>query len=208
MPKRQEIATPAYRQIAIDIAKNIANGKYGKGQKLFGRSVLASQYRVSPETIRKAVFLLKDVGILETEKGSGIEVVSVDKAVEFIAMHCEVDSIASLKKEASGWIRAQTEQSEQMLQKIQRALSTVERLHTVSPLNPYRIEISADCKVIGKTVGETQFWLHTGGTVVAIQRGESLIVSPGPYATFCEGDIFFVVGTEEAYAATAGMLFD
>ena len=34
---------PVYQKIAIDIAKKIINGKYSLGEKLSGRSTLASE---------------------------------------------------------------------------------------------------------------------------------------------------------------------
>ena len=54
-----------YKQIAIDIASKVVNGRYRPGQKIHGRSTLASQYNVSPETVRRAVFLLNQVGVLQ-----------------------------------------------------------------------------------------------------------------------------------------------
>ena len=55
---------PVYQKIAIDIAKKIINGKYSLGEKLSGRSTLASENRVSPETIRKSEYILKEFDIL------------------------------------------------------------------------------------------------------------------------------------------------
>ncbi|WP_369074759.1 cation:proton antiporter regulatory subunit, partial [Klebsiella pneumoniae] len=34
---------------------------------------------------------------------------------------------------------------------------------------------------MGKTAAETKFWQNTGATIVAIKRGDELIISPGPY---------------------------
>jgi len=208
MRSKQEVSTPVYRQIAIDIAKNIAIGKYSKGQKLSGRSVLASHYGVSPETIRKAVFILKDVGILETEKGSGVEIISVAKAIEFVERYNEIESISNLKNEIVQWANAQTEQTSQIIDKINRIINATERLNTSSPLNPYQVKITDECRVIGKTICELQFWHNTGGTIIAIRRGERLIVSPGPYATFCIDDTVFIVGNDASYVATVNLLFN
>ena len=63
-----------YKQIAVDIAAKVVSGKYQPGQKIRGRSALASQYNVSPETVRRAVFLLSQVGVLEVRPGSGITI--------------------------------------------------------------------------------------------------------------------------------------
>ena len=46
-----------------------------------------------------------------------------------------------------------------------------------------------------------KFWQHTGSTIVAIKRGGSVILSPGPYAMFEEGDVLVVIGEAEVYNA-------
>jgi len=208
MDKEQKIATSSYRKIAIDIAESIVNGKYVEGQKLYGRSVLASQYKVSPETIRKAVHILKDVGILDTEKGSGVEVLSISKASEFVKRYNEVANIAVIKTEITQWAHKQTKETAAVISKIQFIVDAAERLKNISPFTPFEIEITKESTAIGKTADELQFWHNTGGTIIAIKRDENLIVSPGPYATFCEGDIFYFIGNEQSYEAAKKTLYE
>ncbi len=203
-----KVVISQYRQIAINIAENIVNGKYEQGEKLFGRSVLASHYKVSPETIRKAVFLLKDVGIVETEKGSGIEIVSKEKAEDFVNLNSSVENLTLIKKEIEIWAKDQAEQAVTMFHKIQYLLNETERVNTVSSLNPFQIRINSECRVIGKTADELRFWHITGGTIVAIRRGDSLILSPGPYATFRENDIFFIIGDNSVYSIAMKLLYE
>ena len=76
MANKHKIAEPIYQKIAIDIASKIAAGKYKTGEKIYGRSMLAAHYAVSPETIRRAMFMLQDVGIVAIESGSGSTVLS------------------------------------------------------------------------------------------------------------------------------------
>lgn len=203
-----KVAMAVYRQIAIDIARNIVNGKYAQGERLYGRSVLASHYKVSPETIRKSVYLLKDVGILETEKGSGVEIVSAKKAEEFIRRYNAVEDMMSIKAEIEQWAKGQVAQAAAVSGKIQYLIDEVERINTVGPLNPFSIQITELCTVIGKTVDELKFWHNTGGTIVAIRRNNDLIISPGPYASFYEGDYFFIIGDETVHAAAIKLLFE
>lgn len=73
-----------YELVALDIAEQIVQRKYLLGDRIHGRSTLASLYRVSPETIRKAMAILDNYGIVEVIHGSGIRVVSYDKAREYI----------------------------------------------------------------------------------------------------------------------------
>ena len=69
-----------YERIAIDIASRIAEGKIIEGQKLSGRTQLSSEYRVSPETIRKAMALLSDMSVVKVKEKSGVTVISADSA--------------------------------------------------------------------------------------------------------------------------------
>lgn len=188
-----------YRKIAIDITKNIVNGKYAEGEKLFGRSVLASQYKVSPETIRKAVYLLKDVGILDTEKGSGVEVKSVEKAKQFVELNKEIENITIVKNEIEKWSQKHIKEVTDVIKKIEFIVDSTNRLKSSSNLIPFEINITKECTCIGKTIENIQFWHNTGGTIVAILRDNNLIVSPGPYAEVNENDVFYIIGNEEAY---------
>ncbi|MDR3342981.1 MAG: GntR family transcriptional regulator [Treponema sp.] len=206
MSEGQKITTSVYRQIAIDIAQDIAQGKYTTGQKLFGRSVLASYYQVSSETIRKAVFILKDVGIVDTEKGSGIEVKSVEKAREFIDRHNEVENVITVRNEIMHWAERQAQETDYIIEKIQFVIHTTERFKNSNPFTPYEIKITEDSPAIGKTANELHFWQNTGATIIAIRRGEALIISPGPYATFNKDDIFYLIGNDQAYAASIQLL--
>lgn len=53
-----------YQAIAVDIAKRILNNEFAIGEKVSGRTLFASQYSVSPETIRNAISLLKEVNVV------------------------------------------------------------------------------------------------------------------------------------------------
>ena len=51
--------TPRYIKIAQDICGKILTGEYPEGTLLKGRSILGASYNVSPETVRKALNILK-----------------------------------------------------------------------------------------------------------------------------------------------------
>ena len=80
----KKVVTPVYQQIAIDIASRIAKKDIPIGYKLKGRSVLAGEYNVSPETIRRSMHLLEDIGIVQVSPGSGITVTSTEAASNYI----------------------------------------------------------------------------------------------------------------------------
>ena len=73
---------------------------------------------------------------------------------------------------------------------------------------PVQFTINSNCKYIGQTASQTKFWQNTGATIVAIKRGEELIISPGPYIEFLEGDILLVVGDQHIYNSIPMFLYE
>ena len=73
---RQAVVPSQYLQIALDLATRIAQGELTEGSRIYGRSVLASEYGVSPETIRKALRLLADMKVVDVKPQSGAVVLS------------------------------------------------------------------------------------------------------------------------------------
>lgn len=190
---------PVYQKIAIDIARKIINGKYTLGEKLSGRSTLASEYRVSPETIRKAVYILKEFDVLNISKGSGIEIKSIENAIRYMEQYGESQTIATLKKEIYDWVKRQRQENEKLLQSIERLLDLTEKYEAINPFNPLAIQITKNMNFIGKTSAEVMFWNYTGATIFAIKHGDVTTLSPGPQTVFQEGDILYFIGDEQSY---------
>ena len=65
---------PIYLQVAYDIAAKIATGVLAEQERFSGRSLMSSQYGVSPETIRRALRLLSDMGIIAVQENVGSQV--------------------------------------------------------------------------------------------------------------------------------------
>lgn len=198
--KEDLIVRPVYQQIALDLANRIAHGEFEVGSKIHGRSTLASQYNVSPETVRRAVILLEDMGILEVMPGSGILVKSRDESVKYIEKFKSKDSISSIKKELESIINDKRILEERLTSCVDKIMDTSERFKNSNPFAPLEVEIPKDSKLVGKTISEVKFWQNTGATIVGIRRNNSLILSPGPYALFMEGDTFVIIGEENSYS--------
>jgi K+/H+ antiporter YhaU regulatory subunit KhtT len=69
------------------------------------------------------------------------------------------------------------------------------------PFPNYEVPVPGDSPLIGKSIGELKFWQSTGGTIVAIRRGQSVILSPGPYAELYQNDVIIMVGNTAAAQA-------
>ena len=153
---RQAVVPSQYLQIALDLATRIAQGELTEGSRIYGRSVLASEYGVSPETIRKALRLLA-------------ESAEVNRRM--------ADTVSALVKGQDTFAAAG------------------------QPLPNYEVPVPKDSPLIGKSIGELKFWQSTGGTIVAIRRGQTVILSPGPYAELYSGDVIILVGSPSAAEA-------
>lgn len=186
-----------YRSIAIDIAQRIINGDFVKGTKLSGRTLLASQYNVSPETIRKAIGLLNTEGVVSVSQGKEITVVSVEKAYAFIEHYKSSESIYSLRQEIELLLKQKQELDARFETMLTDIINYSDRLRNLTPYNPIEIEVTEAAHVVGKSISELQMWQHTGATVVAIRRGTEVMISPGPMAKLQTGDRIVLVGDSE-----------
>ncbi len=61
-----------YITIAMDIAERVLKGDYIEGQRISGRSTLSGLYNVSPETVRRALTLLQEAGVVRVQPGAGV----------------------------------------------------------------------------------------------------------------------------------------
>lgn len=195
----QKAQIPTYERIAIDLANRIYDGKFKVGEKIHGRSTLASEYKVSPETIRRAIKILEDVEIVHSTKGSGIVISSRENAYKYIQRFSNLASIKDLEKQMNSLISERDKLDEQLFDTLRKIMDYSGKLRHTNPLAPIEVEVFSDCIHIGKTISEVKFWQNTGGTVIGMKRKGELIISPGPYALIQEGDILLVIGADETY---------
>ena len=205
---KEKYTIPIYQKIALDIANNIYEGIIPEGNIIYGRSVLAGKYNVSPETIRRSIKILEDLGVVISVKGKGVIVLSSDKALSFIKKYQHITDISSHKSSLFELINSKNEIEVQILDTINKIVDYSDRLEIINPLVPAQFEIKSGCNYIGKTAAETKFWQNTGATIVAIKRNEELIISPGPYIEFLENDIILVVGDKHIYNSIPIFLYE
>ncbi len=204
----EAIVKPIYQQIAIDIANRIYNGEFEVGSKIFGRSTLAGEYNVSPETIRRSIILLQDMNIVETSQGSGIEVKSRDEACRFIEKFKHMDNVNSIKNRISEIVKEKQKLDEDLKVYIDKLMDFSERFKNSNPFAPFEIRITKGSMMVGKTIAESKFWQNTGATIIGIRRNRKVILSPGPYAVFNINDDIIAVGDEGAFERTNKYIYE
>jgi DNA-binding GntR family transcriptional regulator len=81
-PERQEDdgALPAYLHIAQTLAERLNSGTYAAGSRLPSGSELQAEFGVSPMTVRRALSLLEQQGLVTGVKGRGVYARSRDLA--------------------------------------------------------------------------------------------------------------------------------
>jgi K+/H+ antiporter YhaU regulatory subunit KhtT len=195
----QRAQIPTYERIAIDLANRIYDGKFKVGEKIHGRSTLASEYKVSPETVRRAIKILEDVEIVHSTKGSGIVISSRENAYKYIQRFSNLASIKDLEKQMNSLIVERDKLDELLFDTLRKIMDYSGKLRHTNPLAPIEIEVFPGCIHIGKTISEVKFWQNTGGTVIGMKRKGELIISPGPYALIQEDDVLLIIGDDETY---------
>jgi len=186
-----------YSSIALDIAQRIINGEFPVGTKISGRSLLASHYNVSPETIRKAVALLKDANVVNVSQGKEIAVQSVEQAFHFVSHSQDMKSVYSLKQEIEMLLEQKRETDKRFEHILSEIINQSDRLKNLTPFNPIEIKVPPEATLVDKSIGEAQIWENTGATVVAIRRGTDLIISPGSPAVIMANDRLVIIGKDD-----------
>ncbi|HWR10063.1 TrkA C-terminal domain-containing protein [Sporomusa sp.] len=188
------IDTPVYSQIAIDIAVRIAKGELKEGTRISGRSLLAGEYNVSPETIRRSLRLLEDMGIVEVLTGSGVTIKSRVDALQYIEKYNTGKDLRDLKADIYKKIEERNALNQEILENVEHMFDLSERLRNINPIHIMEFEVPLNSPLLGKMIADVQFWQSTGATIVGIKREGKVIVSPGPYACFMPTDIILFIG--------------
>jgi DNA-binding GntR family transcriptional regulator len=80
-PERHEDGSvPAYLHISQTLAERLSSGEYAAGSRLPTGSALCAEFRVSPMTVRRALSLLEQQGLVAGVKGRGTYARSRDLA--------------------------------------------------------------------------------------------------------------------------------
>ena len=199
---KQTVVPSQYLQIALDIARRIAKGELPEGQRVYGRSVMASEYNVSPETIRRALRLLADMKVVEIKPQSGAVVLSADSARRYIENFEESADVRALRQQLKDLLAEYADLSRRLSDTVTALVKSRDTFAASGePLPNYEVPVPKDSPLIGRSIGELKFWQSTGGTIVAIRRGQTVILSPGPYAQLYGGDVIVLVGSPAAAEA-------
>lgn len=194
MHQRLDYGHSRYEQIAIDIAQKIVRGEFRVGQKLSGRSLLAGTYNVSPETIRRSIALLQNIGVVEAITGSGIMIKSSKLAQEYLNEYNERQEILALRGRLNDLLSQRRYLDAELEKELSKLLDySFQKSSILQQIE--EVTVSADSWMVGQTIAGSNIRNQTGATVVAINRDGQEIFSPPADMVLNKEDVLVLVGT-------------
>ena len=188
-----------YQEIAIDIAHAIMMGEYHEGEKILGRSTLAGRYNVSPETIRRAIAILQNVGVVMVSQGVGITVTSKALAEKFVKSFNQKGEIQIFLEDLKGLMDQRRENDLKIERHLNKLQGYTDRIMS-RWLDVGELEIVKNSPAIGKTLRELKVRERTGTTIIAVVRDGFEQFSPDASFVLREEDVLLVAGSAEGQA--------
>jgi len=192
-----------YQSIANEIAKRIVSHQLEEGDKLRGRSMLASEFNVSSETVRKAMRLLANLGVVEVKPRSGIFVVSRRAAEMYVEQYRRQSETYRLFRDTIELLE-ESERTQRLLQRhIKRLLETSK--NEVFPFDFFTFRLEPTDRHLGSNLKEIQFWNETAGLVLAIEMDGQLYQAPNPKMPLEAGQVLYILGGNEVFQNTRAL---
>lgn len=205
-PRKRHESIAVYEKIALDIANRIVRREIAVGVRLSGRSVMSSEYGVSPETIRRSFSLLEEMEVVEVKHNKGVSVVSRENAKKYITKYAKSSENKKLLSQIRHVLSEREQNDKEFFNLAKDLIEANDRFSASNPFPTYEYTIKEGSLAVGNSLGSLNFWQKTGGTVIAIRRDGSILLSPGPDLTLLEFDIIIFVGNQDILAKTKELL--
>ncbi len=206
LPRKRHESVAVYEKIALDIANRIVRREIAEGVKLSGRSVMSSEYGVSPETIRRSFSLLEEMEVVEVKLNRGVSVISRDNAKKYITKYSKSNENRELLSQLRHVLTEREQIDKEFFSLAKDLIEANDRFSASNPFPTYEYTIKEGSLAVGNCLGALNFWQKTGGTVIAIRRDGSILLSPGPDLSLHVLDILIFVGTQDTLAKTKELL--
>ena len=140
--------------------------------------------------------------VVEIKPQSGAVVLSADSARRYIANFEENADVRVLRRQLKEMLEEASDLHRRIGDTVAALVKSRETFAAAGePLPNYEVSVPANSAVTGKSIGALNLWQSSGGTIVAIRRGQTVILSPGPYAELYGGDVIVLVGAPAAAEA-------
>lgn len=186
-----------YEQIAQTLAQEIAQGKYPEGERISGRTLLAGRFKVSPETVRKAVALLQAREVVSPVAGSGIAVLSRRAARQFLEDFADYAALEVLEHRLRELIEERNRINDEIEHLVAEIVRYKEGLLKQVLYNAEEVIVSPSSPLVAKSVQAAQIRTLTGVIVTSVKRNNHFYHSPGNEFNLQAGDVLVIVGSLE-----------
>lgn len=193
--KAEQTTIPRYLKIAVDLSARIVSGELAEGERLKGRSVLSTEYNVSPETIRRAMSILSDKKVVHIVLGSGVVISSKESAIRFLKNFRDDETAEKLRNKLSESIEKRNAIDADIDATFQQIISLY-KFKRSDLITPVEVTLPPNSHVIGRSIGELEVWHNTGATIIGVIQDKKIVISPGPYYEFTQNDRILIVGDE------------
>ncbi|MPQ44289.1 TrkA C-terminal domain-containing protein, partial [Clostridium tarantellae] len=157
---------------------------------------LVSIYKVSPETIRRSIALLKDMNVVEVNEKSGIIINSKNFAKDFLTKFKTQNDFTSINNETFKLIKEKRSIDEKLEKNLLSIIEFATQLRNVGTIIPFENVVEEGSVAVDKSIGELNFWHNTKATIIGVKRNGETFLSPGPYFKIQENDIILYVGDD------------
>lgn len=205
-PRKRHESMAMYEKIALDIANRIVRREIAEGVTLSGRSVMSSEYGVSPETIRRSFSLLEEMEVVEVLHNRGVSVISRENANNYITKYGKNTDNRKLLTQIHQVLDEREQIDKELFTLAKDLIEANDRFSASNPFPTYEYSIKEVSLAVGNSLGTLDFWQKTGGTVIAIRREGSILLSPGPDLRFQALDTLIFVGNQEVLSKTKELL--
>ena len=109
---------------------------------------------MSPETARKAINVLVDLGIMDVRHGSGAYIASKEKAQSFLDQYKDVQSIQEIRKDILESVERQQQELDNFSELLNVLVRQTKKVHNMSPFLPFELLLKEDAQHLEKSVHE------------------------------------------------------
>lgn len=185
-----------YQEIAFDIAHAVMMGQYHEGEKIHGRSTLAGRYNVSPETVRRAIAILQNNGVVVVNQGIGITVTSKAMADKFVKSFNQKGEIQVFLEDLKKLMEQRRENDLRLENHLDKLQGYLDKMMS-RWMDVGEIEVGRNSAAIGKTLRDLRIREQTGTTIIAVVRDGIEQFSPEATFVLRAEDVLLTAGSAE-----------
>lgn len=197
---------PVFEQIAYELACKIKNDQLTINQKIRGRSIIASEFSVSSETVRKALSLLEKKGVVSVKEQSGAYVKSKTEAIKYVAMHHQSVETEKRFDEIEDLLKDSIELHKRLQGQFKQIKKNNDVHKSVLPINTFSITIKPYDAFLEEDFSIKEFENIVGGNIFGIVRKDIIISGIKSDYTFKSGDEVFISGGESVKQKTLSFI--